>query len=185
LGSFVDGASSVNEQTDQKKPQRPFDTATVPWEDYAEGIFATRFQRLGKFGGGSHVGVAMEILMPGKRSVPNHYHMLEEEHILIMEGEVTLLLDGEPHLMKAGHYCCFPAGQKAGHSLYNHGDAPCRYLVIGENNPNDVVVYPDSGRVGVRLTGEGYRKSATMPYWEGEQTQGPFDPARKGGISKN
>jgi uncharacterized cupin superfamily protein len=32
----------------------------------------------------------------------------------------------------------------------------------------DVIVYTDSGRVGVRLTGEGYRKAATMEYWEGE-----------------
>jgi len=33
-----------------------------------------------------------------------------------------------------------------------------------------VVVYTDSGRVGVRLLGEGYRKSATMDYWERETT---------------
>jgi len=33
---------------------------------------------------------------------------------------------------------------------------------------DDVIVYTDSGRVGVRLTGEGYRKSATLGYWEGE-----------------
>ncbi|WP_292444257.1 hypothetical protein [Mesorhizobium sp.] len=68
--------------------------------------------------------------------------------------------------MNAGDYVCFPAGQKVGHSLYNHTNAICRYLLVGERNPHDVIVYPESGRVGVRLTGEGYRKSSTMDYWE-------------------
>lgn len=69
--------------------------------------------------------------------------------------------------MKAGDYVCFPAGQKVGHSLYNHTDAPCRYIIIGERNPNDVIVYPESGRVSVRLTGEGYSGASVMEYWEG------------------
>lgn len=47
-------------------------------------------------------------------------------------------------------------------------DVPWEEFSKGERNPNDVIVYTDSGRVGVRLTGEGYRKSATMDYWEGE-----------------
>lgn len=29
---------------------------------------------------------------PGKQSNPAHYHMLEEEHLLILEGQVTLRL---------------------------------------------------------------------------------------------
>jgi hypothetical protein len=39
--------------------------------------------------------------------------------------------------------------------------------MIGEKNPNEVVVYPETGRVGVRLLGEGYDRSATMDYWQG------------------
>ena len=77
---------------------------------------------------------------------------------------------GAAHVeLAAGHYVCFPAGQKAGHTLVNHTTAPCRYLVIGERNSHDVIVFTDSGRVSVRLTGEGYRKSATMDYWEAER----------------
>jgi uncharacterized cupin superfamily protein len=68
----------------------------------------------------------------------------------------------------SGSYVCFPAGQKAGHPLVNNHDVPCRNLIIDERNPHDVIVYTDSGRVRVRLTGEGYRKSATMEYWDGE-----------------
>jgi uncharacterized cupin superfamily protein len=169
----------------------PFSVDAVPWEDYSHGDrFGTRVRQLGAFGGCSHVGVCMEELAPGKRAYPAHYHLLEEEHLLILEGSVTLQLGGKSFELSSGGYVCFPAGQKAGHAtrsdnlsrawrpayrrasrqsmLSNNSGAPCRYLIIGERNPNDVIVYTDSGRVGVRLTGEGYRKSATMDYWEGE-----------------
>ena len=39
---------------------------------------------------------------PGMRLAPKHYHMLEEEHALILEGEVTLLLGDERHVMRIG-----------------------------------------------------------------------------------
>lgn len=101
-----------------------------------------------------------------RKTNPSHYHMLEEEHAYILQGSLTLRLGDKNYVMNAGDYVCFPAGQKVGHSLYNHTNAICRYLLVGERNPHDVIVYPESGRVGVRLTGEGYRKSSTMDYWE-------------------
>ena len=143
----------------------------VPWEEYSEGDrFGLRFRQLGEYGGCSHVGVCMEELAPGKQTYPSHYHMLEEEHLLILEGQATLRLGEQTYELTAGDFACFPAGQKVGHTLVNNTDSVCRYLIIGERNPNDVVVYTDSGRVGVRLTGEGYKKSATLDYWEGEDT---------------
>lgn len=148
----------------------PFPVDRVPWEEYSQGErFGLRFRSLGNFGGGTHVGVSMEVLPPGKQSCPAHYHMLEEEHLLILEGRLTLRLGAKSYPMTAGDYVCFPAGQKAGHTLVNETTEPCRYLIIGERNAHDVIVYTNSGRVSVRLTGEGYRKEATMEYWEGEE----------------
>jgi len=151
--------------------REPFATGDVPWETFAQGErFAIRYRQLGEFGGGSHVGVCMEELAPGKQAYPAHYHMLEEEHLLILQGSVRLTLGEETYTLNAGDYVCFPAGQEAGHAIRNVGETVCRYIVVGERNPNDVIVYPESGRVGVRLTGEGYRKSATMDYWEDIET---------------
>ncbi|MCH8621510.1 cupin domain-containing protein [Undibacterium sp. TS12] len=162
--------------TDSKKAitaagiTRPFMVDEVPWDEFAHGErFGSRYRQLGEYGGCQHVGVSMEELAPGKQACPNHYHHLEEEQLMMLEGTATLRLGDDNYVLVAGSYVVFPAGQKAGHSIYNHSDAPCRYLVIGERNPHDVVVYPDSNRVGVRLTGEGYNKSATMEYWEGEK----------------
>src|SRR3546814_4946258 len=75
-----------------------------------------------------------EELPPGKQSNPLHFHMLEEEHVLILDGTVTLLLGESSYELSAGDYVCFPAGQRAGHALLNRGSATCRYLVIGESN---------------------------------------------------
>lgn len=151
-------------------PTRPLSVEELPWEAWSQGErFGSRFKHLTRHGGGSHVGVVVEELPPGKQACPAHYHMLEEEHLLMLEGRVTLRLGDKSYELAAGDYVCFPAGRRAAHALINNGDTACRYLIIGENNPNEVCVYPDSGKVGVRLLGERYRGSATVDYWDGEE----------------
>lgn len=149
----------------------PFDIARVPWEEFSRGgRFGIQFQVLSEFAGASQVTVSMEILPPGKQANQFHYHLLEEEHVFVLEGSLTLRLGEKTHVMGAGHYVCFPAGQKVGHALINHTDAPCRYLVLGNPQPHDVAVFPDTGRVSVKLMGEGYRKTETLGYWDGVDT---------------
>ena len=145
----------------------PFDTARVPFEDFVRGErFEMHWQRLSTFGGGTQTGVVLETLPPGKQTNQAHYHMLEEEHVYILEGELTVRLGKRHYVMKPGHYVCFPAGQKAEHTLINHTDAPCRYLLVGATHPHDVAFYPDTGRIGVRLAGQSFRTAATMEYWD-------------------
>ncbi|WP_027229838.1 cupin domain-containing protein [Phyllobacterium sp. UNC302MFCol5.2] len=151
----------------------PFAAENVPWEEWSEGSrYGTRFRYLSGHGGATHVGVALEELAPGMESSLNHYHMLEEEQAFVLAGEMTLRLGDKTYRMKTGDHVCFPAGQKAGHSFFNHSDAPCRFIIIGEKNPNDVIFYPETGRVGVRLMGEGYDRAAKMDYWQNADTQG-------------
>ena len=64
----------------------PFSAEEVPWEAFERGRFGSRWKGLSRFGGGSHVGVALEELPPGKTSNRLHYHMLEEEHVFVLEG---------------------------------------------------------------------------------------------------
>jgi uncharacterized cupin superfamily protein len=108
----------------------------------------------------------MEVLEPGRQANQQHYHLLEEEHVLVLEGTMTVRLGERDFEVSPGHYVCFPAGQKVGHALINHSEQPCRYLVLGNPHPHDVVVFTETGRVGVRLTGEGYRSAQTQGYWE-------------------
>jgi uncharacterized cupin superfamily protein len=149
----------------------PISSESVPWQESSHGErFYMRYRNLAEhvFGGRSYnVGVAIEELPAGKRTVPVHYHMLEEEHVLVLEGELTLTLGDETFVMKAGDYAAFPAGRKVGHGFANGGATVCRYVIIGENNPNDVCVYPQENKVGVRWLGERYSRKNPMEYWEG------------------
>jgi uncharacterized cupin superfamily protein len=99
--------------------------------------------------------------------------MLEEEHVFILEGSLTLRLGPASYELSAGHYVCFPAGQKVAHALVNHTASPCRYLIIGNPQPHDIAVFPQSDRVSVKLLGESYPKSATLGYWEGVEVDSP------------
>ena len=92
---------------------------------------------------------------------------LEKPFGEVIEADYDLLLGKRTYEIGAGDYVCFPAGQKAAHCLINRGTETCRFVIIGERNPNDVIVYPDLGKVKVMLTGENYRTSTTVGYWRG------------------
>ncbi|QIG50517.1 cupin domain-containing protein [Nordella sp. HKS 07] len=137
-------------------PLRPIPSREVAWEEFSEAPrFASRYRHLSRaaLGDDYRVGVVIEELAPGKQSSPRHYHIFEEEHVFVLEGALTLRLGAASYEMKAGDYVCFPAGQKAGHCLINTSSAVCRYVLVGERNPNEVVVYPDSNKVLLRPLG--------------------------------
>jgi uncharacterized cupin superfamily protein len=154
---------------------KPISSNDVPWEEWSDiPCFTTRYRHLTRAAVGSdyHVGVAIEELGPGRQSSPAHYHLFEEEHVFILEGTVTTRLGADTFEMTAGDYVCYPAGQKAGHCLVNTGDAVCRYVVVGERNPNEVCVYTDTSKVLVRALGRRaiFDMTATRNYWDGEDT---------------
>jgi uncharacterized cupin superfamily protein len=149
-----------------------------PWEDFSKGArFGNRFRVLSNTRGDPpmKIGVSYEELPPGKQSVPFHYHLVEEEHIVALEGECTLRLGEDRYTLKAGEYVGFPAGQRAGHCLINHTDKPFRFLMIGDHAPNEVAVYPDSNKVMVRgLDRAILRDENRLDYFDGET---PDEPA--------
>jgi uncharacterized cupin superfamily protein len=153
----------------------PIAIDTVPWTEWSDvPRFGIRYRHLSlaALGEDYRIGVAIEELAPGMQTAPAHYHIFEEEHVYVLEGTPTLRLGAGRHVMKPGDYVCFPAGQKAGHCLINETDAPCRYVIIGEDDPNEVVVYTDSNKVLVRALGRRalFDLDATRGYWDGEET---------------
>lgn len=168
-------------------PLKPISSLVIPWTEWSDAPrFALRYRHLSRtaMGDNYRVGVAMEELLPGKQSSPAHYHIFEEEHVFILEGTLTARIGAERYEMKAGDYVCFPAGQKAGHCLINSSSTTCRYVIVGERNPNEVVVFTDTNKVMVRALGRGaiFDLAATRRYWEGEDTglpqgQIPFSDA--------
>ena len=162
--------------TEPAEPRPPIAADAVPWEEMQVGSrFGGRSRHLTRAAVGERyrVGVLIESPAPGRRLAPRHFHMLEEEQALILDGEVTLLLGEERFAMRAGDYVRFPAGRRVGHSFLNSGPGPCSYLMIGEHDPNEVCVYPDSGKVAVDALRGGdaiFAMSGVQGYWDGEQT---------------
>jgi len=141
-------------KTTTKSPEgffEPFRIDDAPWQKLAG---SARFKRLGRYGGGSQVGVGIDILKPGQYSNRFHYHMAEEEHVFILKGAATLHLGARSYVIAERFYCCFPAGQQAGHHLFNHTQKDCVFLTVGDNKPDDVCHFPKSGTARIRATGK-------------------------------
>ena len=160
---------------DSERNHAPISINDVAWTEWSDvPRFGIRYKHLSlaALGEDYRIGVAIEELPPGMQTAPAHYHIFEEEHLYILEGSLTLRLGDGRHTMKAGDYVCFPAGQKAGHCLINETDAPCRYVIIGERNPNEIVVYTDSNKVLIRALGRRalFDLGAVKGYWDGEIT---------------
>lgn len=68
---------------------------------------------------------------PGQRAHPPHRHG-GLEGFYMLEGEGTLEIDGVAQVLRANEVAIFDP-QKL-HGLYNHSDAPMRYLVILTQN---------------------------------------------------
>lgn len=190
---------------DGGRSHAPISIDDAPWTEWSDvPRFGIRYKHLSlaALGEDYRIGVAIEELPTGMQTAPAHYHIFEEEHLYILEGSLTLRLGDGRHTMKAGDYACFPAGQKAGHCLINETHATCRYVIIGERNPNEVVVYTDSNKLLVRALGRRalFDLGAVEGYWDGEITGLPEgteppdngndadigpDPAPKQPISTN
>jgi uncharacterized cupin superfamily protein len=157
-------------------PKGPVAAASIAWDDVGPGVgtrFGGRSRHLTEAAVGSRcaVGVLIAAPAPGRRLWPRHWHTAEEEHAYVLEGEVTLVLGAERHLMRPGDYVVFPAGQPLGHTFENSGDGPCSYLMIGNRDPKDACVYPDSAKVGISALPEEAERFSTrepLPYWHGE-----------------
>ena len=164
-----------------EKPQGPIAIESVPWTEWSEGArYGSRYRVLSDTSTAKRkIGVSVEELAPGKQSVPFHYHMLEEEHIIGLEGEATLRLGDERYTIRAGDYVGFPAGQRAGHCLVNESDKPFRFIMIGDSDPNEICLYPDSNKINVRALRDGSRRyivreGEVLDYWDGEKANEPL-----------
>jgi uncharacterized cupin superfamily protein len=129
----------------------PFNIDDVPWQ-HADDAFD--FKRLGAYGGGSQVGVGIDVLKPGQFSNRFHYHLHEEEHVFILKGSATLILGNGKYVMNERDFCTFPAGQRAGHHLFNHTRVNCVFMTIGNQRAEDICCFPDTGNARCRASGK-------------------------------
>jgi uncharacterized cupin superfamily protein len=124
--------------------RQPVHEADLSWQHWYAGTRREiRGKALSDAGGRATVGFGILELAPGSNTLPAHYHTHEEEHLYALSGAATLHLGDATFALTSGTYVCFPAGQRDAHFIENDGDAPFRYIMVGERIDADEVVYPD------------------------------------------
>ena len=113
------------------------------------------------------LGAGYDILAPGQRVCPYHFHHAQEEMFVILAGSGSLRVAGELLPLRAGDVVFIPPGTEYPHQIINTSDAPMRYLSISTQERPEVCEYPDSGKLSVS-GGSVYRAEDAVDYWHGE-----------------
>ncbi|HMC15303.1 MAG TPA: cupin domain-containing protein [Albitalea sp.] len=139
-------------------------------------LYDTDCARLARGTAATKLGISHDIVAPGKRSCPYHFHCAQEEAFVILQGEGTLRVAGEMLAVRAGDTIFIPPGPDYPHQLINSSDAPLEYLSISTRESPEVVEYPDSGKylASAPRNGDPYgfarmhREKDDLDYWDGE-----------------
>jgi uncharacterized cupin superfamily protein len=99
---------------------------------------------------GGRLGVSINRVPPGRSMCPFHSHRREDEVFYVLSGRGLLRYGSSVRRIGAGDCVSCPAGTGIAHQLANPFDEDFLYLGIGPNDPDEVCVYPDSGKVMVR-----------------------------------
>ena len=158
---------------------RNFATPDATWDtmDRAPLYNGVRSKRLARDTAAKKMGLSVDIVPPGKRACPYHFHYVEEEMFIVLEGRGTLRVAGEMLPIAAGDSIFIPPGPEYPHQIINTSDAPLRYLSVSTRAEAEICEYPDSGKY-LTFTKSGpetllnggrmHRAKDDLDYWEGE-----------------
>ena len=121
----------------------PVKTGSIYPEPYAAMMAGRSSLRLGEAGGLVQFGVNLVTLQPGALSSLRHWHLHEDEFVMVTQGECVMVQDGGETLMQAGDCAAFPAGMADGHHFINRSPQVAKFLVIGTKAKAEVATYSD------------------------------------------
>ena len=138
-----------------------------------------RYKKLGRAAGGQELGCSLYEIDPGKCSWPFHYHLNNEEALVVLEGEGVLRTNSSERPLKKGDYLAFPKGPQGAHKISNQSTSVLKVLIVSTMHEPDACVYPDSEKVGIYL-GEEFAAAdgqqhlflstkENLSYWDGEK----------------
>ena len=140
-----------------------------------EPLYETLCARLAIGTAATKLGLSIDIVAPGKRSCPYHFHHAQEEFFVVLDGEGTARVAGEWLPLKTGDVLFVPAGPEYPHQIVNTSDRPLKYLSVSTRETPEIVEYPDSGKFLARATrpdGDAFeaiqRTATNVDYWDGE-----------------
>jgi uncharacterized cupin superfamily protein len=99
---------------------------------------------------GGRLGVNVSRVPKGHSSCPFHSHQREDEVFYVLSGRGVFRYGDTLRDIRAGDCIACPAGTGIAHQFANPFDEDLVFLGIGPSDPDEVCVYPDSGKVMVR-----------------------------------
>ena len=167
----------MSDKSDQLRARliRNFNDAAKTREQRAP-LYDSLCVRLARGTAATKLGISHDIVAPGMRACPYHFHYAQEEAFVILQGAGTLRVAGEMLAVKAGDTVFIPPGPDHPHQLINTSDAPLEYLSISTKDSPELVEYPDSGKYLATATRDGdacgfarmHRAQDDLDYWDGE-----------------
>jgi uncharacterized cupin superfamily protein len=143
--------------------------------------FAYRRARLGRQAGAERLGASLYELEPGQATFPYHAHSANEEMLIVVCGRPSLRTAEGWRELAEGEIAAFPVGDRGTHQVMNRSGEAVRVLIVSEMVAPEVLIYPDSGKLGAATrapgaTGEGgmwfFRRDDAVGYFEGEPMPG-------------
>ena len=144
------------------------------WEDGRERPgWRWKHVGVGRRLGATQIGASLYELAPGQKTFPYHWHVVQEELLIVLSGEPTLRDPSGERRLATGDVVLFKRGPEGAHSVRNDTEQPVRLLVVSSDRdtPGDVAFYPDSGKVGLWGAGIGkiLDENAELDYFHGEE----------------
>jgi uncharacterized cupin superfamily protein len=143
--------------------------------------FRARRARIGYQLGTERLGISQWELPPGQAAYPYHLHLTEEELLIVLKGAPSLRTPEGWRDLAEGEVVSFLRGEPGAHQLVNRTADTVAFLAISTHGEPDIVLYPDSNKVGAseRLPQGGglrtfFRLDDVVDYYDGEQP--PADP---------
>jgi len=168
--------AGMDDPLPEARPNVPIRSGEEEVRGWSRGErFEGREILLSRLGGATQVHVNLAVLPAGKQSCPFHCHLREEEHFYVLSGRCVLRSGDERHEFAEGDYACFPAGTGVAHCFENPFQDDCSMLTIGPRDPNEIAVYPDSGKAMIRAMEAVVEwPQAQLGYWDGEDEDEPI-----------
>ncbi len=144
--------------------------------------FSSRRARLGRQAGSERLGASLFEVDPGSAPFPMHYHLGNEEMLIVVSGSPSLRTPSAERRLEPGEVVAFPAGEEGVHQVVNRTEEPVRFVIVSEMNAPDVVVRPESGKLSAfgrppGSPGEGfhdvYFRRDAAEFWDGEAPPPP------------
>ena len=111
--------------------------------------------------------VEIQIIPAGTRGTPYHAHSAQWEFYHVIAGEGTVRHDAGVEPIEPGDAFVFKPGEA--HQLCG-GASDLVVLVVADNPVGESWYYPDSGKWGVPLPGEGrFLRGDALSYFDGEE----------------